>query len=156
MYINITAAMSTLLWNRATAWCSVKSCASIREVPGSNTVRVAGLSWFSSVLPNKCQHEISGFHGDEDLSRCLLSCDTVWFCGRSPTFQSTMLPPSSAWTSETSVSYHSTTRNHNPEDPDCKIPSQWLEQGHSRFSFTYIPTVDKMPLNYQLRSQCQL
>jgi hypothetical protein len=50
-------------------------------------------------------------------SRGLLGCDAVWSCGRAPTFQRSRLPPSS---SETSVSYHITTRRQNPEDLDLK------------------------------------
>jgi len=39
--------------------------------------------------------EIGGFHGDEDSSRGLLGRDAVYCCSRTPTFQRSMLPPSS-------------------------------------------------------------
>jgi hypothetical protein len=40
----------------------------------------------------------------------------MWCCGRIPTFQSSMLPPSSG----SRVSYHSSTQCHNPEELDMK------------------------------------
>jgi len=41
--------------------------------------------------------KIWGFHGGEDSSRSLLSCEDVQCCGRIPTFRRTLLPPSSGW-----------------------------------------------------------
>jgi hypothetical protein len=84
----------------------------------------------------------------EDSSRGLLGCDDVYCCGRIPTFQRSMLPPSSedssrgflgcdavwccgriptfqriqeAWTSETLMSEHKTTRRHNLEYLELNI-----------------------------------
>jgi hypothetical protein len=36
-------------------------------------------------------------HGDDVSSRGLPGCDTVWCCGRIPTFRRSMLTPSSEW-----------------------------------------------------------
>jgi hypothetical protein len=41
--------------------------------------------------------EIWSLYGDEYSSRGLLSCDTVQWCGRIPTFRRSMLPSSSRW-----------------------------------------------------------
>jgi hypothetical protein len=53
-------------------------------------------------------------------SRGLLGCDSTLCCGRKQTFRRTLLKLEAARTSETSVSYHSTTRGHKPEDTNLK------------------------------------
>jgi hypothetical protein len=40
-------------------------------------------------------YEICGFHGGDVSSRGLLNCGAVWCCGRIPTFQRSLVPPSS-------------------------------------------------------------
>jgi len=52
----------------------------------------------NSLFTNICNLcEIWGSHGGEDSSRSRLGYNTVWCCGRMPTFRRIMLPPSSGW-----------------------------------------------------------
>jgi len=52
-----------------------------------------------------------GVHGGDVSSRYLLVSDTVWCCGRIPTFQRHILPASSLHPEDggSMVSYHNTT-----------------------------------------------
>jgi hypothetical protein len=61
------------------------------------------------VIKHADWRELWGPHGGDVSGRGLLGCYALQCCGRIPTFQRSMLPPSLPW---------STTRRHNPEDLD--------------------------------------
>jgi len=61
-------------------------------------------------------YEFCDFHCSDISCLDLLEYDAVYFDGRIPTFQRSILKLEAAWTSETFVTYHDSILRHNPED----------------------------------------
>jgi len=52
------------------------------------------ISWTFNQAATK-PYELRGFDGDEDLSRGLLGCDIIYWCGKIPSLRRVMLPSAS-------------------------------------------------------------
>jgi hypothetical protein len=77
---------------------SPPSCAEVKNASSWSGSQLKIKHRDNFTFTHKTWCEFWGFHGSEDSSRGLLGCDAVWCCGRIPTYQRSMLPPSSGWT----------------------------------------------------------
>jgi hypothetical protein len=75
-------------------------------------------------------------HDGEVSSRVFLGREAVYCCGRIPKLQRSMVPPSSAWTSETMLFYQNSTRRHNPEQTDFIFMFKNLHVSTTQFRLT--------------------